>query len=518
MPTYEFKAPNGKTYEIDGPDGSTKEQAFAQLQQHLAAHPELQGRQGADLAMHRAGVLGRGLLEGPAAGAGMIGDAMNTGINMVGQAIGHNPNLGMPSQVIQQGLDKVGLPRAEGADEHVVEDLASMFTGSKDPIMNAVTRSLPAVAPKTLTPQDTNINTGKALGYKAPPDQQGGVAGGLVGVVSGRKTLNEAVGIKNQNVTNALARKLTGVNGPITEENLANAMAATHAQGYDPIRQFGQVTTGGVYRNALDDVLKNFHGNSPTLPGAEASNVRNLVDQFRVKSFDSSDAIDAIKKLREQSYATTDPNMKGATKGIAQALENNLELNLSGSATSLAKQGKGKEAQQMIDNLYNFRDARKTLGHQDVVRQALNRDTGDVDLNKIASLGNERGPGYLQGDLADAAAFSNSTNGTITGIPKIQHQPFYTSPIKNAATSIILGALGLPHVGAATAAFPVAQHFLRSGLMSDAGQRMLQPSLNPSLMQQALHNRGLINGLPAGIMNSGLYSPYDEEQQNGYNQ
>ena len=35
MPTFEFTDPNGKEYSVDGPDGATKEQAFAILQQHL---------------------------------------------------------------------------------------------------------------------------------------------------------------------------------------------------------------------------------------------------------------------------------------------------------------------------------------------------------------------------------------------------------------------------------------------------------------------------------------------------
>jgi hypothetical protein len=39
MPTFEFTAPDGKTYSIDGPEGATKEQAFGILQQQLASAP-----------------------------------------------------------------------------------------------------------------------------------------------------------------------------------------------------------------------------------------------------------------------------------------------------------------------------------------------------------------------------------------------------------------------------------------------------------------------------------------------
>ncbi len=39
MPVFEFKSPDGKTYEVNGPDGSTKEQAFAHLQTQIGATP-----------------------------------------------------------------------------------------------------------------------------------------------------------------------------------------------------------------------------------------------------------------------------------------------------------------------------------------------------------------------------------------------------------------------------------------------------------------------------------------------
>lgn len=39
MPTFKFTSPDGKTYSIKGPDGATQEQAFAILQQQLAAAP-----------------------------------------------------------------------------------------------------------------------------------------------------------------------------------------------------------------------------------------------------------------------------------------------------------------------------------------------------------------------------------------------------------------------------------------------------------------------------------------------
>lgn len=42
MPTFEFTSPDGKTYEVQGPDGATQEQAFQMLQQQIGAAPQAQ--------------------------------------------------------------------------------------------------------------------------------------------------------------------------------------------------------------------------------------------------------------------------------------------------------------------------------------------------------------------------------------------------------------------------------------------------------------------------------------------
>lgn len=49
MPTFDFTAPDGKSYSVDGPDGATPEQAFQILQQHLAPAPQDAPGVGSDL-------------------------------------------------------------------------------------------------------------------------------------------------------------------------------------------------------------------------------------------------------------------------------------------------------------------------------------------------------------------------------------------------------------------------------------------------------------------------------------
>lgn len=86
MPAFELTSPDGKKYRVEGPEGSTAEQAYGILRQQLA------GQSGAT----RGGDLARGLAHGVASGlgmSGMVGDApadasgwRTTGEN-IGQAI-----------------------------------------------------------------------------------------------------------------------------------------------------------------------------------------------------------------------------------------------------------------------------------------------------------------------------------------------------------------------------------------------------------------------------------------------
>lgn len=465
--------------------------------------PQAPARTGPAESLHRAGVLARGLLTGPTSTVGMVGDALNTAINLTGKAIGHNPNLGMPSQAIQQAMTSAGLPQAENTTEKVVEGLAGIGTGSKDPLMGAITRMLPAATAPALTVRDQSINAGKRLGYMAPPDQQGGAVGSMLGTIAGKKPLAQAMTGKNQNVTDTLSRNVAGLppKADITEEAVSHAMDATQAAGYDPIKALGNVTTGSTYRKALDEIQKNNHSISQPVQ----DDIDNLISKYRVHNFDSEDLLKHIQYLRNQSYNhALDTTLRSTARDISSALEDNIGLNLQGRAKLLSQQGKGDEAQAMIDRLGDFKDARTKLAQQSVILNAIERGTGNVSLNKIALEGERHGPGYFTGDLKDMANFSKATHG-VTGVPTTTEQPFITSPVTNGFATLAAHVMGGPVAGGAVAGFPFGQHFLRSALMSNAGQKSLQPRLDPRLLNKLLHNKGVVNAMPAAMQASGLF-------------
>lgn len=89
MPTFDFTAPDGKSYSVDGPEGATPEQAFQILQGHLGAAPQVNGIEdaakstAAGLASATAGTLGA---------AGDLRTGLSAATDWAGGKLGASPD------------------------------------------------------------------------------------------------------------------------------------------------------------------------------------------------------------------------------------------------------------------------------------------------------------------------------------------------------------------------------------------------------------------------------------------
>ena len=92
MPTFDFTAPDGKSYSVQGPDGATPEQAFQILQQHLGAAPPESSSTLGGIAKS----LGTGLAQGAIGLAGLPADLAHL----------YAPNQNDPNPLGAQGLQK----------------------------------------------------------------------------------------------------------------------------------------------------------------------------------------------------------------------------------------------------------------------------------------------------------------------------------------------------------------------------------------------------------------------------
>lgn len=507
MPTYEFTAPDGKTYEITGPEGSTPEQAFGILQQQLGgqapAAPEAPARTGAQEAGHRAGIVGRGLAAGVTGLPTLVGDAMTA-------LMKHGPNPGgrwdqenmkYPSDTVQRLLTQAGLPEAETGTERAVEIGASMLGGQGDPLARLLTKHIAPAAGRVLSPQQQALHAGQAAGYRIPPSQAGsGIVGNALESVAGKAPLAESLARKNQTVTNSLSRKAAGLpeDAPLTRETLESAINATYEAGYKPIEQLGRITTGGVYRRDLDKVLTDFMGSSRSFPAAAKTDVRNLVNSYRVREFNSADALSSIAQLRRDAtaaYAAQNPTLAKANRAIAKALEDNIELNL---------RRAGEPAAEMLGN---FRAARTQIAKQEQVSKFLEQSTGNVNAMKAAAK-HQKSPTHLTDELKTIAEFAKNA-GPVARVPSAVSTPTEFGGGMHAAQMLVGTATGGFGTGAALAAMPFGRAGVRAAIGSNLGQRLIGPSTDPNIIAQLARNASVINAMPSMLMQSGLYGdPY----------
>jgi hypothetical protein len=178
MPTFEFTSPEGKTYSVTGPDGSTKEQAFQMLQSQLgsqqaAPKPEEPfgqrvNREIADIP-RQVGLTARHAVEGVGDALEFVSSPIRAGLNAVlPDSMAIKPGIG------KYAADKIGLPTPQNSTERVVGDAARLMAGSMVPVAGAGRLAQGAEGVTKATLQGLASNPGSQLTSAAAAGGAGG--------------------------------------------------------------------------------------------------------------------------------------------------------------------------------------------------------------------------------------------------------------------------------------------------------------------------------------------------------
>jgi len=136
MPTFEFTAPDGKTYEVQGPDGATQEQAFSMLQSQIAAgSPPATKEPSAAFSAGRTlndiprqlGLTARYGLEGLANTAQIVTEPLRYLTDRATGMTGKTRPLGAEASLL---ADRIGLPSPQTANERVIGDASRLVAGA----------------------------------------------------------------------------------------------------------------------------------------------------------------------------------------------------------------------------------------------------------------------------------------------------------------------------------------------------------------------------------------------------
>lgn len=538
MPIFEFTSPDGKKYEVEGPDGATEAQAFEILQAQISApRPDpTEGMSAAEKFFAGAGKaaydVGRGLgqavglvsqeeidearrLDAPlmrttAGKAGNVAGGVATfaptsfipgastavGAALVGGAMGL-------SQPVAEGESRA-LNTAAGLGFGLGGHLGGKYVGGKLTERLNNTRSKLATQQAQNAERDATIKSAREAGYLIPPSSVNpSFTNQVLESISGKIATAQTAASRNQGVTERLVRQSVGLadDAPITKEAMQGLRTAAFSAGYAPVARAGVMPVDAAFVQSLDDVVSKYQGAARSFPGAASDDVTKLVDGYRVAQFDSGDAIKAVQILRDRSssaFAQGNKELGKASREIAAALEDQIERNLT---------AMGQDGAQLLQG---FRGARKLMAKTHTVEGAIRAGSGSVTASSVARELQKGKP--LTGELETVGRFANAFPRAAQA-PEVVAGPAVHN-LKSGLAAILGGGGGAAFgpVGMAAAALPfVAPPAARSVLFSRPVQNALSPTYQPGLLSRSIPS--MIGSEPANaLLRLGLPSIYAAQE------
>jgi hypothetical protein len=339
-----------------------------------------------------------------------------------------------------------------------------------------------AVLPGKLTRQqelnavrDTTLRAGLEEGYMATPGSVTPQGRNIIAErMAGKTNLEQLMSINNQDVTNKLARRAVNIDetAPLTSENMRGIRAAEYEKGYKPVERIGEVPADVQYFVDLNNVKLKYTGPQKSFPGAVPDEVTKLFDIYSTDKFNSKDAVQAIRNLREDARANFRKNENATANAqldIANALENQMERAIAATPTPNAN-----------TLLEQFRLSRQRMAISHTIEDAIREGGGAVEAKKLAR--DLQSGKYLSGDLKTAAEFANvfprvSKTAAEIGTPGAGTMLGAPSGI-GGAFGTGLGYLAGESQGAVT-----------GGMLGAYGPQMVSAGMRNYLMSQGVQNR-----------------------------
>lgn len=469
MAKFTFTSPQGQSYDVEGPDGATQEQAFAILQQHLGAAAGGAPSVDAAFAAGNAHNLIPGSENAPAPSkapdaslAGVPGAVLTTLSAIPATAAGA---VAGAAKTLTSG--NFGTPEGIAEGEKTAQDVANRFTYQPSPAGAATLEAagdvldrsklaglnpaeVPAIAEATkpaaaalkselaaedaamaqsaataraakataAAPTVSVLQKAKGLGLKLIPAQTdvGGYKGAANAVLSslGGKTRTEQdISLANAPAVNRVVERHFGVDEPLVPTTIDESGQATGPlldirnaaveQGYDPVRQVGQIQGDQALYNRLDQLgARARNAAAGDTSGVFKDQVTPIMEGLKQPTYDSSALIDRIGVLRDQAASTTDRGMKQALYGAANAFEDLLDRSLPPGS----------------DLLNNFRAARTKIAQSYDVAPSLT-PSGDVNMQTLAARGKSTTKAPLSGDLGTLSDFARTQSKAVQPVARL---------------------------------------------------------------------------------------------------
>ena len=425
-------------------------------------------------------------------GAGMVGGGMvGAPAGPLGIAGGAGLGYGMARELVNAADIALGNRPQQELPEQAKEAARNVLEGATYEVGGRVLGDALAAGAKLLpesvkaTPEKiASFLRAREAGYVVPPSQMRPTwATRALESISGKAETGQIASLRNQETTNKLARQALGLSPevPLSKESMESYRAMQSAQGYEPVKQLGNIDLGQGFDQSLNAIKKANTGKG-TIPAAENQQVTELIDSFKTGKntiVDSGDIIQAIRNLRQNAKSAAakgDFALEKANQSIANAYEDAIENSL--------------QAANQTELLQGYKTARQNIAKSFDIESALKEGSGNVDAKKLAAL-LQKGK-YLSGELKTAAEFGNvfkqaARTPEEMGSPAVGALRPYASTAMAGAGGSLLGWPGAIVGGALGMAAPAAA---RSALFSPAMQARLAQTAPPAMTAEALRNYG----------------------------
>ena len=232
--------------------------------------------------------------------------------------------------------------------------------------------------------QDQLIKDAIDAGYVIPPSQVNpSVMNRVLEGSTGKINIQQGASIKNQTITNNIAKKSIGISEdtPLTKDAV-ELVQKNSGKVYEQVKDIGTINIDDAFRSSIDDALSDYRINKQNFKTFENPKIESLLDDLLgtedkiITSFDSKALVALVKNLNKQSRTlgkSFDDPIKRETAEIYSKLSNEIleliERNL------LIK----KLPKSLIDD---FRAARKNIAKTHVILNAMD-ESGNVVATKV---------------------------------------------------------------------------------------------------------------------------------------
>jgi len=323
-------------------------------------------------------------------------------------------------------------------------------------------------------PKDAAVAAAQDAGYVIPPTQANpSLVNRALEGLSGKIQTGQGASVKNQPVTNNLARESLGLapDAPLNAETL-NGLRKTAGQAYEAIKTLpNRFVADGQFQTDIKAIGNDFSAAATEFPDLLKNDaIETLKTALSKPDMSPASAIELTKKLRfdasKNFKAFSDPEklaLADAQYDAAKAIEGMIERNIPDPKL-----------------LENFRNARQLYAKTYDVQSALNDTTGNVSAPILAKLMDKGSP--LTGGLKQAADFSKTFPKAAQNIDTIGSAPGF-SPLDAAAAA---GMAAAGHNYGAVGSI-IGRPIVRSAILSQPYQNaFLQQTYGPSMAGQLL--------------------------------